>query len=51
LWADDDARRRLSADGIAHAANFTWERTARLTLDVYDEVLQDAEGVRRLASA
>jgi glycosyltransferase involved in cell wall biosynthesis len=42
LWESDAERRRLSADGLAHAARFTWERTARLTLDVYEEVLQGA---------
>jgi glycosyltransferase involved in cell wall biosynthesis len=44
VWENDAERRRLSAGGIAHAANFTWERTARLTLDIYDEVLQGALG-------
>jgi glycosyltransferase involved in cell wall biosynthesis len=51
LWANDAERLQLSAGGIAHAARFTWERTARLTLDVYEEVLQGAEGVRRVANA
>jgi len=51
LWTSDAERRRLSTDGIAHAAGFTWERTARLTLDVYDEVLQSATGVRSVANA
>jgi glycosyltransferase involved in cell wall biosynthesis len=33
---DDQALcRRLSRMGIAQAARFTWERTARLTLDSY----------------
>lgn len=34
-----EERARLSAIGIAQAAKFTWERTARLTLDVYRELL------------
>jgi glycosyltransferase involved in cell wall biosynthesis len=51
LWESDAERRRLSADGIAHAANFTWERTARRTLDVYDEVLRGATGDGLAASA
>ncbi|HZH32337.1 MAG TPA: glycosyltransferase family 1 protein [Pyrinomonadaceae bacterium] len=42
LWESEADRRRLSAEGIAHAARFTWERTARLTLDVYEEVLRGA---------
>jgi glycosyltransferase involved in cell wall biosynthesis len=31
-------RARLRADGLARAAMFTWERTARITLDVYHRV-------------
>ncbi|HYG11912.1 MAG TPA: glycosyltransferase family 1 protein [Pyrinomonadaceae bacterium] len=46
LWTSDAERRRLATDGIAHASRFTWERTARLTLDVYEEVLQDATASR-----
>ncbi|HEX8457385.1 MAG TPA: glycosyltransferase family 1 protein [Pyrinomonadaceae bacterium] len=42
LWTNDAERQRLSAQGRVHAAGFTWERTARLTLDVYAEVLQGA---------
>lgn len=38
----EEERARLSADGIVRAAGFTWERTARLTLDVYREVLPAA---------
>jgi glycosyltransferase involved in cell wall biosynthesis len=51
LWTNDAERLQLSTGGIAHAAHFTWERTARLTLDVYEEVLQGAEGVPRVARA
>jgi glycosyltransferase involved in cell wall biosynthesis len=51
LWESEEERRRLSADGIRHAADFTWERTARLTLEVYDEVLQRAAGLPRAARA
>jgi glycosyltransferase involved in cell wall biosynthesis len=50
LWTSDAERRRLSTDGIAHASRFTWERTARLTLDVYEEVLQGAGVARRMAN-
>jgi glycosyltransferase involved in cell wall biosynthesis len=38
LWNDEHARTRLSQAGLKRAAEFTWERTAKLTLDVYDEV-------------
>ncbi len=33
----DDLRSRLSALGRSRAAEFTWERTARLTLEVYEK--------------
>lgn len=36
---DPSLAARLSQAGLAHAANFTWERAARLTLDVYREAL------------
>ena len=36
---DEDHRRRLSSLGLEHTAKFSWERTARLTLDVYQQVL------------
>ncbi|MGI8919173.1 MAG: glycosyltransferase family 4 protein [Pyrinomonadaceae bacterium] len=41
LWNDERRRAQLSADGLRHAAEFTWQRTARLTVDVYGEVLGD----------
>jgi glycosyltransferase involved in cell wall biosynthesis len=41
LWESEEERQRLSKLGRIRAAAFTWERTARLTLDVYDEVLQE----------
>jgi glycosyltransferase involved in cell wall biosynthesis len=39
LFECDGARRRLSSAGLERAAKFSWEETARLTLDVYHEVL------------
>lgn len=35
LLSDADLRRQLSQAGLAHAAKFTWERTARQTVHVY----------------
>ena len=35
---DGVLRARLRQDGLARAATFTWERTARITLDVYRRV-------------
>jgi glycosyltransferase involved in cell wall biosynthesis len=38
--AEDQAlRNSLSARGLKRAAEFSWERTAQLTLDVYREVV------------
>ncbi len=38
LAADDALRARLRTAGLAHAAGFSWERTARETLAAYREV-------------
>ncbi len=38
LLADDDLRTNLRQKGLAHAARFSWEKTARETLAVYQEV-------------
>jgi glycosyltransferase involved in cell wall biosynthesis len=35
LWRDDDTRRSLAERGPRRAAEFRWDRTARLTLDGY----------------
>jgi glycosyltransferase involved in cell wall biosynthesis len=40
VMTDPVLRARLRADGLARAAMFTWERTARITLDVYRRVAQ-----------
>ena len=37
---DPVLRARLRDDGLARAAMFTWERTARITLDVYQRVAE-----------
>ena len=37
--ADEARRERMRAQGLARAAAFTWEGTARLTRDVYRQVL------------
>jgi glycosyltransferase involved in cell wall biosynthesis len=39
LLTDNALRARLIAAGQAHAAGFTWERTAQLTHAVYEQVL------------
>jgi glycosyltransferase involved in cell wall biosynthesis len=40
LLGDATGRRARVAGGIAHAATFRWERTARLTRAAYDEALR-----------
>jgi glycosyltransferase involved in cell wall biosynthesis len=51
LLRDGAARARLAAAGRARAAQFTWERTARLTFEVYDRVLSGHRARRRAATA
>ena len=43
LLDDDAARRALSQAGLARAAQFSWERTARATLAVYAETLKTSK--------
>ena len=38
---DEAERKRMSDAGLRRAADFTWERTARATLDVYRRTLRD----------
>jgi alpha-1,3-rhamnosyl/mannosyltransferase len=40
LLDDEAARRALSEAGLRRAAHFSWQRTARTTLDVYAEALR-----------
>ena len=37
---NENERRRLSSVGLQHAAKFSWEQTARLTLEVYKRVAE-----------
>ena len=39
LWNNQRQRAELSQAGVRHAAEFTWQRTAKLTLNAYREVL------------
>jgi len=38
MLTNDGVRRHFSEAGLKQAAQFTWERTARMTLDVYREI-------------
>ena len=42
LIENDEERRRLASSGPQHAAKFSWEQTARLTLNVYRDVMSEA---------
>jgi glycosyltransferase involved in cell wall biosynthesis len=47
LLRDETERRRLSLAGTERAAQFTWERTAQLTLEVYRETLKRKKQTKR----
>ena len=47
LWEDDALRADLRTRGLARARQFSWDQTARRTLDVYRAVLSAEEGVVR----
>jgi len=40
LLGDESTRATLIARGLARAATFTWERTAKLTHAIYEEALE-----------
>ena len=44
LLDDEGARRELSQAGLRRATEFSWERTARATLEVYAEALKRKKG-------
>ncbi len=41
LYTDEALRRRLSAEGLARAKEFSWERSAQLLYEVYSELLPE----------
>jgi glycosyltransferase involved in cell wall biosynthesis len=51
LLSDENARARFTELGLARAAEFTWERTARLTLEVYEEAMRAWRDSRRESGA
>jgi glycosyltransferase involved in cell wall biosynthesis len=44
-----DLHHELGRRGLARAAGFTWERTARETVKVYEQALCDSVRIRNLA--
>lgn len=51
LLGDAGARHSLAETGRARAAQYTWERTARLTREIYDEALREWDDETRAAGA
>jgi glycosyltransferase involved in cell wall biosynthesis len=47
LLGDPSLARALRERGLARAREFSWERTARLTLDCYARALSSPPGLRR----
>jgi glycosyltransferase involved in cell wall biosynthesis len=47
LLVDEDSRREYREKGLERARLFTWERTARMTREVYDEVVGRMKGASR----
>ena len=41
IWSDESLRADLRARGLRRARDFSWDRTARLTVDVYRSVLEE----------
>jgi glycosyltransferase involved in cell wall biosynthesis len=40
LFENENERRHLSSNGLQRAAQFSWERTARLTLEIYTQLVR-----------
>lgn len=51
LAEDERLRRSLSRKGLARAAEFSWEKTARLTLEAYREAAAPSRASRRAVVA
>ena len=45
LVESENERRQLARQGLAHAATFSWEKTAQMTLEVYEQVWRHASAV------
>jgi glycosyltransferase involved in cell wall biosynthesis len=43
IVTDEELRRELATRGVARAGHFTWARTARATMNVYQTCLADAK--------
>lgn len=43
VWNDDGVRNELRARGLTQASKFCWEKTAKMTLEVYRKVFEAAQ--------
>jgi glycosyltransferase involved in cell wall biosynthesis len=50
ILLDPELRARKERLGLHRAASFSWQKSARATLDVYQEVVEERQGGRKLAA-
>ena len=51
ILLDSELRARKERLGLQRAASFSWAKSARATLDVYREVVEERHGARKMAAA
>jgi glycosyltransferase involved in cell wall biosynthesis len=51
ILLDSELRARMERLGLQRAAHFSWQKSARATLEVYEEVVADRLGARSPAAA
>ena len=51
ILLDPELRARKERLGLQRAASFSWQKSARATLDVYREVVEERQGGRKVAAA
>ena len=51
ILLDSELRARKERLGLQRAASFSWQKSARATLDVYREVVEERHGTRKMAAA
>ena len=51
ILVDPELRARKERLGVQRAAYFSWQKSARATLDVYREVVEECAGTRQRVAA
>jgi len=51
ILLDPELRARKERLGLQRAASFSWQKSARATLDVYREVVEERQGRKKIAAA